>query len=230
MAKAKSLDDFQCDFCKKSFKQERTLLNHSCEKKRRWLYKDEKYSRMAFHAFQKFYSLAMRSRKTKTIEDFINSHYYLSFVKFGKHLISVNALEPDGFIEFLIKAEVKITDWSADWAYETWIRELSKKESPERAITRSIQLMEQWSREYNEPWQDFLTKVTPSQATQYIKSGRLSPWLLYTGQGHLLFDRMTDEQLSLVKEWISPVYWNMKIRDHREDVDLMRQLLKESGL
>ncbi len=222
--------EYVCEFCKKPFKQERTLVVHVCDKKRRWLHKDERYSRMGLHAYQKFYALSMRAKTPKSFEEFMHSKYYASFIKFGKHLLHINALQPEGFVEFLIKAEVKIDDWTADWAYETWVRELSKRESPNAAITRSIQLMEQWSRENDEPWQDFFRKVSPAQATRLIRTGRLSPWLLYAGVGDHLFDRMSDEQLELVKEWINPMYWTMKIRDNKQEVDDIKAILKEAGV
>lgn len=230
MPKAKSNAEFKCEFCKKSFKQERTLVSHVCEKKRRWLYKDEKYSRLAFHTYQKFYALSMRSKKPKTFEEFIDSKYYSSFIKFGHHLTDINPLEVEGFIEFLIKTQTKIEDWTKDWVYETWVRELTKKESPDKAVTRSIQLMEQWSRETEEPWQEFFRKVSTVQATKLIRTGRLSPWLLYAGPGQVLFERMTDEQLGLIKEWINPIYWQMKIRDHKEEVDFIKNVLAEAGV
>jgi thioredoxin-related protein len=31
-----------CEFCKKDFVREKSLINHMCEKKRRWLWKDER--------------------------------------------------------------------------------------------------------------------------------------------------------------------------------------------
>lgn len=221
---------YKCEFCKKEFKQERTLVSHVCEKKRRWLYKDEKYARLGFHAYQKFYDLSMRSKKPRSFEEFIDSKYYTSFTKFGRHLLHINALEVEGFVEFLIKTQTKIEDWTSDWVYETWVRELSKKESPENAVTRSIQLMEQWGRETGEPWQDFFRKVSPAHATKLIRTGRLSPWLMYAGVGHQLFDRMTDEQLKLIKEWINPIYWQMRIRDHKDEVEFIKGVLAEAGV
>jgi hypothetical protein len=222
--------EYTCEFCKKAFKQERTLVAHVCDKKLRWLHKDERYSRMGLHAYQKFYELSMHSKKAKSFEEFMHSKYYASFIKFGRHLLHINALQPEGFVEFLIKAQVKIEDWTQDWAYETWVRELSKRESPEAAVTRSIQLMEQWARENEEPWQDFFRKVAPAKATTLIRTGRLSPWLLYAGAGDELFDRMSDEQLELVKEWINPVYWQMKIRENKDEVDFIKGILQEAGV
>lgn len=219
----------KCDFCKKSFVTERTLLAHSCERKQRWLWKDEKYAMMAFRAYQLFYQIAQRSKKPKTQEEFIGSNYYLGFIKFGKYLMDINAIEPVGFIEFLIRSDTKLADWSTPKAYEIWIRELSKKEHPMKAYERNVLLMEQWARETGEDWTDFFRLVSPSLATKWIKSGRISPWLLYT-VGDALIERLSDEQLAMVKDLIEPDMWFKKFELYEEELRIIRTELRSVGV
>ena len=59
--------DNTCTFCKKTFLTERGVMLHSCEKKRRWLWKDEKYAVIGFRAFQRFYEISLRSKKPKSV-------------------------------------------------------------------------------------------------------------------------------------------------------------------
>jgi len=221
---------FACEFCKKSFSKESTLINHMCEKKRRWLWKDERYIRIGFMAFQKFYELSVRSKKLKSYEDFMDSNYFSAFTKFGRYIEHINAIEVSGFTEMLIKNNIKLDDWTNEIWYESWTRELTRKELPLKAVERNILLMEQWGRETGENWVDFFRKVSTSQATLWIKKGRISPWLLYSGVGQPLFDRLSDEQLGLVREWINPLFWNSKIREHKEEVDQIRKILEEAGV
>lgn len=221
---------YPCEFCKKEFSREKSLINHMCEKKRRWLWKDERYIRIGFMAFQKFYELSVRSKKSKSYEDFMDSKYFTAFTKFGRYVEHINAIEVAGFTEMLIKNNIKLDDWTNEIWYESWTRELTKKESPMKAVERNILLMEQWGRETGENWIDFFRKVSTAQATQWIKKGRISPWLLYSGVGQPLFDRLSDEQLGLVKEWINPLFWNSKIRDNKVEVDEIRAILKDAGV
>lgn len=230
VAETPSEPTFHCEFCKKDFSREKTFMNHMCEKKRRWLWRDEKYIRIGFMAFQKFYELSLRSKKEKTYHDFMNSLYFTAFTKFGRHVENIMAIEPAGFVEMLIKNNIKLDDWTNDVWYESWTRELAKKEPPMKAVERNILLMEQWGREYDENWIDFFRKVPTAQATTWIRKGRISPWLLYCGVGQPLFDRMSDEQLGLVKEWINPLFWTTKIRDNREEVDQIKAILQEAGV
>lgn len=219
-----------CEFCKKEFARERTLINHMCEKKRRWLWRDDKHIRIGFMAFQKFYELSVRSKKPKTYSEFMDSAYFIAFTKFGRYIEHIHAIEVAGFVEFLIKGNVKLDDWTQEIWYESWTRELARKESPDRAIERNILLMEQWGRETGENWVDFFRMVSPPQAITWIRKGRISPWLLYSGVGHALFDRLSDEQLTLVKEWINPMVWLPKLKDHKEEVDDIRAILEEAGV
>ena len=221
---------FPCEFCKKEFVRESTFINHMCEKKRRWLWRDERYIRIGFMAFQMFYRLSVRSKKEKTYEDFMDSQYFTAFTKFGRYIEHINGIEVQGFVEMLIKNNIKLDDWVNDLWYESWTRELAKKESPDKAVERNILLMEQWGRDTGENWVDFFRKVSTAQATLWIRKGRISPWLLFSGVGQALFDRMSDEQLGLVKEWINPLFWNSKIRDHKAEVDQIRTILQDAGV
>jgi hypothetical protein len=220
----------RCEFCKKTFVKESTLISHSCEMKRRWLWKDEKYIRIGLLAFQKFYQISMRIKKPKSYDDFMERQYFTSFTGFGRYLLDINAIEPEGFIEFLIREGVKLQAWKDEAWYETWVRELAKKETPQKAVERNILLMEAWARDTGEPWQDFFRKVPPSLATKWIRTGRISPWLLYTNAGSNLFERMSDEQLLMIKDWINPLYWSDKVKRHKSDMDFIKMVLKEAGV
>jgi len=219
----------QCEFCKKSFSAEKTLFSHTCEKKRRWMWKDEKYAMLGFRAYQIFYDIAQRSKKQKTQEDFINSQYYLGFTKFGRYLQSINAIEPYGFVEFLIRSNIKLDDWSTPRAYEIWVRELGKKEHPMKAYERNVLLMEQWAKETGNEWTDFFRLVNPQLATKWIVGGRISPWLLYS-VGDSLVERLSDEQLNMVKELIEPNFWFKKFDQYEEEVSIIREEMRSVGV
>lgn len=205
-------------------------MAHTCEQKNRWLARDDKPVRFALIAFQKFYQLSMRSKKVKTYDDFMQSIHYSGFVRFGRHVININAIEIEGFIEFLIKRQTPLQDWCSEAWYEAWVRELSKKEDPMKAIERNILLMEAWALDSGEQWQDFFRKVPPALATKWIKSGRISPWLLYAGVGNQLFTRMSSEQLVMVKEWINPLFWFEKIKANKADMETIETILKDAGV
>ena len=83
---------FSCEFCKREFIKESTVLKHICEYKHRWLEKDNHSNRIGFQAWLQFYKKNSTSKKNKTIEEFIKSAYYIGFAKFGTYCINVNVI------------------------------------------------------------------------------------------------------------------------------------------
>ena len=142
---------FECKFCGKSFQREKTLIAHMCEQKRRWVNKDAKYVRLGFLAYNRFYEISSPTSKKRTYENFAKSKYYIGFTKFCIYILNVNAIDAEKFIDFVIKSGVKLDKWTSDAVYETYIRELNKKETAERAVERGILLIQQWGRENDRP-------------------------------------------------------------------------------
>lgn len=186
---------------------------------------------MGFLVYRKFYEMSFKSQKPKTYQDFSDSKYYPSFVRFGRHLIEIQALNPEGFVEFLIKANVPMKNWEKDFVYEQFVRELNKREPADAAFERNILIMKQWEMDTNEPWYDFFRKVSTNTATSLIRAGRLSPWVLYTADSAVdLFNRLTEEQMNMIQQYVTPVFWERKFAEHPDDVTFIRNLLIECGI
>lgn len=230
-AKAAKEEKFVCQFCKAEYSRESSLIAHLCEKKRRWFNRDEKYVKLGLFSYQKFYQIQFKGRKVPDYENFMNSQHYIAFTKFGRYILDLNALNPEGFIEFVIKSAIPLKDWTLPHVYELYVRELTKKETPERAVERNILLMQQWEQETGEQWNDFFRKVNPNIAVMWIRSGRISPWIIYTAKSvSELFNRMSTEQLNLIHEYVDPKYWKAKIHMNKEDVEWLKKALDEAGL
>ena len=196
---------FKCDFCKKSFVKEKSLMIHSCQKKKRYLWKDEPYSRIALRSFQIYWKRVMRSKKDKTFDDFCDSQYYTCFIKYGKFVVDLPVYKPEQYLEFLIKTEAPIDKWNTDAIYNVYMREHTRKEDPYDAVARSIQTMTEWAQERNTDWSTFFSDVATPYAVILINKGLISPWALYTAGGALLA-RMSSEQLVMIKQMVEPLH------------------------
>lgn len=224
---------FNCEFCNRDFVKELSLINHSCEKKRRWFSKDEQHVRTAFLAWNRFYELNSfgKKRDQLTFQHFINSRYYNAFIKFGKHILDLNAVDPAKFIDYVIKNNIPIDKWSHDFVYEQYVRELVRQESAENALERNIKLMTTWSSQQNEPWYDFFRKVNTNQAVAWIMNGKISPWVLYNVESALeFFERCTPEQITIIKNIAPPGPWKIKFNKNRDSCEFIKSTLKESGM
>lgn len=222
---------FECQYCNKAFKREKTLAVHLCEQKRRFINKDAKYVRLGFIAYNRFYEITQAHSKKKTYEEFAKSNYYTAFTKFGRHVLDINAIDPEKFIDFVITASIPLDSWCKDSVYETYIRELNKKETAERAVERGILLMEQWGREHDRPYNVFFREISRPRLIHWVKSGRISPWIIFNcDSGSAAIDALTDHEQNMIMTYLEPTFWTRKFSTRKEDVDFVQMVLKEAGL
>jgi hypothetical protein len=187
--------------------------------------------RLAFIAYQQFYRRAMAHKQQPTYETFARSKLYTAFVAFGRHVVDLNAVNPLGFIDFLLRIEAPIDTWTKQAVYQTYIRELNRNETPLDALERSFSLMQQWAHETNNDWRAFFSLLETPLAVLWITTGRISPWVLFiASSAHRLMTRLTRDQIILVEQTIDPEFWRLKIERHQKDVDTIRDILEESGI
>jgi len=222
----------QCKYCKKSFAKESTLMTHMCEKKRRKMGEYDKVNRLAFNIWLKFCKFASpTSKKQKTYDDFIDNRYYTGFLKFARHCMDLSPYDLESFVDFIFRNAVKMDDWCKNYVYEMYVRENNKKESVDRAAERVILLMQNWSEQTGHPWTEFFDQVNTNQATQWIITGRISPWIIYGSQaGQRLVDRLNEEQLMLVAENIEPKYWQFRLARNKQDTEWIEQTFNKAGI
>ena len=203
-----------------------------CEQKRRFTNKDSKYVRLGFLAYNRFYEISQAvGSKKRTYESFARSSYYTAFTKFGKYIIDVNAIDPEKFIDFVITSGVKLDKWCSDAVYETYIRELNKKETAERAVERGILLMQQWGMENDRPYNVFFREISKPRAIHWIKSGRISPWIIFNStSGSELLNSFNDHELNLINEYLEPTFWSRKFQVRNEDVLFVKQVLETAKI
>lgn len=221
----------ECKWCKKSFKSETTLAVHMCVKKRRFADKDMSHIRLSHRAFQMFYDLNTSAKHPKTMEDFILSPYYESFVKFGRACQVNEWLQPEQFTEWLIKTGVKLKLWISDAQYDKFLKEYVKKEPGLKALERTIIYMAQWAKEHDEAWQTYFVNVSPSRAVYDIRSGKISPWVLYLSDtGGDLLERFNDEQVKMIQDNIDPPFWMKLFKKNKDEVAEIKQTCEEANL
>ena len=222
---------YTCEYCSNGYMKESTLAAHMCEKKRRALQKDEKRVRNGFYAFQRFYKLSAGAKKEKTYEDFMASPYYNAFVKFGSFISNVRPLYPEKYIDYVVTSGVKLDHWCKEEMYETYAIDLIKKEGVETALERSIQTMIEWAKENNSLWNHYFLYASPNRAVWHIKDGKISPWLILNcSSGKDMLSKFNDEQLGMIYHILDPQHWAMRFKRQTSDVQLVKDVVKESKL
>ena len=220
-----------CVHCKKKFMQERTLISHLCERKRRALQRDEKRVQAGFMAYNRFWQLTQNAKKSKTYDEFADSSYYNSFVKFGSFINNINPLYPDRFVDYVIKSGEKLDNWCKDKIYEKYLFDILKNEPVESAVHRSIQTMIEWADEHNANFVHYFDYVSLNKAVHDILNGRISCWvLLNSTSGKSMVQKMNDEQLAMISPAFDLKYWIKRFKDCPADVAVVLEICNGIGI
>jgi len=222
---------YKCVHCGKSFMQDKTLVSHMCERKRRALQKDEKRVQAGFMAFNRFWQLTQNAKIPKTYDNFADSSYYNAFVKFGSFVNNVRPLYPDKFIDYVIKSGVKLDHWCRDELYETYLFDVIKTEPVESAVQRSLQTMIEWGDENKAEFNHYFNYVSLNRAVNDIRNGYISPWVvLNTSTGQTMIRNMSDDQLNMISPAFDVPFWLKKFKTVPADVALVKEICQEAGI
>ena len=171
---------YGCEFCKREFVKERTLLSHLCEQKQRWQNRDHLGNRLGFQSWLQFYSKnSMSKTKNKTYEEFIKNAYYIAFVKFGNYCADVNVVNVSRYVDWLLKNNIKIDSWNSDTTYTRFLIEYLRHEDPFDAIHRGVETCIRLAETDRIQPHDVLRYGNTNRICLEITKGKISPWMLY---------------------------------------------------
>ena len=225
---------FKCKYCNKDFRKESTLAVHLCENKRRWQQEKETGVQLGLRSYLQFYETTQGSAKLKSYEDFVNSPYYNAFVRYGRYLVAIRAINSNSFTAWLLKNNKKLDQWCKDSFYEEWMTEYLKRESVQDALERGLKEMQEYADdhpEFKNGFVDYFRYGNSNRICHHISTGRLSPWIIYNcNSGVDWLDSINEEQVGMVMPWIDPDYWSRKFSDYLADTEWCKHVLKEAGL
>lgn len=221
-----------CKYCKKSFRQAKTLSVHQCEPKRRALQKNEVGVQLGFQTYLKFYEMTQGSSSKKTYdESFCQSTYYGAFVKFGQYLVQIRAINIPMFIEYIIKGNYKLDNWTKEIYYDEYLHDYLRKEHPTDALERSFTEMQKWADENNAAFNDIFRSGAPNKVCNMIVNGRISPWIIYNSNSGIEFlSSLNEEQVTLIFKFIDPTFWEKKLRDYLADTEFLKTVLIDANM
>ena len=223
--------DYKCRYCGRGYRKESTLIAHSCEQKRRAVQEKEAGVQLGLQAYLRFYEMTQGSAKFKTYEDFCSSPYYNAFVKFGKHMVNIRAINTRGFIEYVIKENKKLDYWCKDDIYQAFLYEHLRKEAVQDALERSMNTMITWAEDNQSVWNHYFIYANTNTIVHAITTGRISSWVIFnSASGVALLDKLTVEQIEIIYPYIDPDYWKRKFVDYFADTEWVKHMMKEAGV
>lgn len=221
---------FACEYCKKEFVRETSIAVHMCEPKRRHMQKDEPGVRLGFQAYIKFYETMQGSAKNKNYDDFCESAYYKAFVKFGRYCVNTSVINPQQFMNWLLKNNKKIDNWCSDKIYTEYLIQHLLVEAVDDAMTRAIEYSIDWEEKTGHPAKDMLRYGNANALCYAITAGRISPWVIYncdSGVGFL--SQLSTEQVAIVWDYINSDAWHKKFSNYPADQEWVKEILTKAG-
>ena len=225
---------FKCKYCEKEFRKESSLAVHLCEVKRRWQQERETGVQFGLQAYLRFYEMTQGSAKMKSYTDFVASPYYRAFVKFGRHMVAIRAVNPRAFIDWVIKENKKLDHWCHEKVYLEYLKQYMRKEAVQDALERALKEMQDYADEHGEfknGFSDYFRFGNPNRICYHISTGRISPWIVYNCDSGVEFlSNLSEEQIGIVMPWIDPEYWQRKFKDYVADTEWIKEILRNAKL
>ncbi len=221
---------YHCEYCGNYFRKEKTLINHACEPRRRWLNKDHQNSILAFMAFDMFFQ-KMAPNQKRDFQAFIKSPYYNGFMKWADFVIANDVGMSKQYLNYLIENAVPLNKWNSDFVLEKFISSFVLKENPESAVIRTIEFLNKWS-EYNQkPMANFFVEEHSNKIILQFKLGKLSPWFLFVSDvAQQWFDSLNEDQLMAMQRFIDPNIWKRKVALYNKEVMELKSILQKFSL
>lgn len=205
-----------------------------CEPKRRAQNQTDPDVQMGFKAYLRFYEITQGSAKLKTYEDFAASSFYSAFVKFGRHCRGIRCVNFGSFVDWLLKNNKKLDQWTKDAFYVEWLQQYMRKEHVDDAIERAFKEMQDYADTADSLENNFANYFTHGSANRichHISNGRISPWIVFNCDSGINFlTTLNEEQLALIMPWIDPDFWQQKFKDYVADTEYVKNILQEVGL
>jgi hypothetical protein len=224
---------YVCKYCNKGFAKETTLVNHLCEKKRRYQQEKEKGVQWGFMSYLEFYRMT-QSGKEKTYDDFVDSPYYTAFVKFGRYCQDIRCVNFVSFTNWLLKNNKKLDYWTSDKLYEEWLFAYLRTETVQDALERGINEINNYIEDnpaLKNGIRDYFRYGNSNRICHHITTGRISPWLLFNCDSGVEFlSNLTEDQIALIIRWIDPDFWQSRFKYETGDQKWARQILTTAGL
>lgn len=225
---------FACKYCNKTYVKESTLAAHLCEPKRRHQQQNEQGVQIGFKSYLRFYEITQGSAKLKNYDDFVASPYYLAFVRFGRQITAIRAINATSYVDWLLKNNKKLDYWCKDELYSQWLVQYIRKENVQDALERALKEMQNYADTNSELQNNFTNYFkfgNSNRICNHISNGRISPWIIFNcSSGIDWLARLNQEQLCIIMPYIDPDFWQQKFKDYIADTEWCKDVLLKAGL
>ncbi len=221
---------FECKFCGHRFKLEGRFMKHHCKA----MIRDEQIKTPLGQAAWSYYQKWMKShrRTVPSIETFVTSKYYTTFIKFAQFVPKVGLPDIDTFIWYMKEKNMPPSIWINDKIYASYIEFVDKKSDPTKQAKQTIEHLFKIADEYQVDVADVFEVLDPNDVILLLHRRQLSPWILIHSPKfkQFLINKTNDDQRIIMETIIRPNYWAEKKAKHPEIVAQMKKYVSELDL
>lgn len=225
--KSKNSKKIKCEFCNKELQNEDSLIRHNCEKKKRWLKKEEPLYKTGYICFKRFWEISYPRTKQKTYIDFISSRYFSSFIKLADFLVTESFNNIEAYMNFLVKNNIAIGRWCEKTTLENFIENIVYRESIEDSYLKSINYIKQWAEDRESSILGFYLNCPTPELIRLFRAGKISPWIVFLEEGHKILERFDSDEMDQLSVILDPIKWSKKLSLNKQRMDNVNQLLKK---
>lgn len=221
---------FECKFCGQRFKLEPRFMSHRCKQ----MIRDEQIRTPLGQAAWSYYQKWMKSyrRAVPSIETFLTSNYYTTFIKFAQFAQKVGLPDVDTFIWYMREKEIPPVIWINNEIYASYIEFIDKKSDPHQQAQHTIEYLFKIADEFQVDVSEIFDYLEPNEVILMLHRRQISPWILLSSSKfkHFLINKTTDQEKIAMQAIIRPEYWAEKRSQNPEIVAQMKKYVCELAL
>jgi hypothetical protein len=221
---------FECKFCGMRFKLENRFMSHRCKQ----MIRDEQIRTPLGQTAWSYYQKWMTSyrRAVPSIETFLTSNYYTTFIKFAQFAQKVGLPDVDTFIWYMKEKDIPPVIWINNDIYASYIEFVDKKSDPNKQAQQTIDWLFKLATEFQVDVSEIFDYLNPNDVILMLHRRQISPWILLHSPKFkdFLVNKTTDQEKTIMQAIIRPDYWAEKKVKHPEIVTQMKKYVRELDL
>lgn len=221
---------YQCEYCGTEFVLEARYMKHKCKAMERHELIRTPVGQAAWCYYQEWMKL-MRKR-VSTIDAFMSSKNFTTFVKFATFVVSVELPSPSLFIQIMTDKKIQPTLWCDDRMYTMYLEYIDKHTSPEKQAELTVTTLFKIADKQNRDVSEVFELIPPNEMISLLKQRRVSPWILLRSDKFKQYigKDWDVNQKQALRTLIRPDYWFYKFSANPQKVETMTKLVSELGL
>lgn len=221
---------YECEYCLKKFKRESSLQKHSCKLMIRNKIMRTSLGISAYTSYTDW--MRMRGFKIQDKSSFMESKFFVSFVKFTKFANSVALPGKEKYVKSMVDKDILPNNWCHSEIYKNYLDNFDKLFTPEEQAKITVETFIQLSKLFECDISEVLNRLAPSQLAKLIAAKKMSPWILLFAQSfhEYLQTQVSVDQRVLIETYIDTKVWAEHLKNNPGKAKKMQRYTKEMGI